>query len=249
MNAHDVRINSNFRQVDKDYLKELEKYFDNGIGLTIDKLCAFAKYAPMGEINKFIARYEIFKKILNINGSIVECGVFFGGGLMAWANFSSILEPLNHLRKIIGFDTFSGFPSINKEKDAEDAKEGDLSWESYEDLLKCIEVYNMFRPLGHIPKVELVKGNILETVDKYLSENKHLVISLLYLDVDLYEPTKVAIEKFLPRMPKGAIIAFDELNIKNWPGETLAVLDTIGINNLKIERFNFYPQISYAVLD
>ena len=71
---------------------------------------------------------------------------------------------------------------------------------------------------------------------------------MLYLDFDLYEPTKIAIEHFRPRMPKGAVIAFDELAQANWPGETRAVLDMIGLHNLKVERLPFHPQISFAEL-
>ncbi|MDE2016823.1 MAG: hypothetical protein KGI57_03860, partial [Hyphomicrobiales bacterium] len=82
-----------------------------------------------------------------------------------------------------------------------------------------------------------------------VKKNDHLVVALLYLDFDLYEPTKMAIETFVPRMPKGSIIAFDELNQKHWPGETRAVLDTVGLRNLRIRRFPFTPQISYAILE
>ena len=82
-----------------------------------------------------------------------------------------------------------------------------------------------------------------------MHRNPHTIVSLLYLDFDVYEPTRIALENFIPRMPKGAIIAFDELNAPNWPGETLAVLETVGIRNLRIERFQFDTLISYAVLE
>ena len=120
---------------------------------------------------------------------------------------------------------------------------------SYDDLQKCIRLYDLNRAIGHIPKVELVPGNALETIPKYLEENPHLVVALLYLDFDLYEPTKIAIETFLPRMPKGAIIGFDELDETPWPGETLAVLDTVGLRNLRIQRFPFVSGFSFAVLE
>jgi len=71
----------------------------------------------------------------------------------------------------------------------------------------------------------------------------------LYLDFDIYQPTKVAIENFLPRMPKGSIIVFDEINNPDFVGEPKAVLDTIGISNLKIKRFSFNTFMSYAVLE
>ena len=81
-----------------------------------------------------------------------------------------------------------------------------------------------------------------------MADNPHLVVSVLFLDFDLYEPTKVALEHFIPRMPKGAIIAFDELDNPIWPGETQALMDTVGINRLRIERLPWDPYIGYAVV-
>ena len=106
----------------------------------------------------------------------------------------------------------------------------------------------MNRAISHIPKVELVKGDICATAEQYVDENPHLVVSLLYLDVDLYEPTRRALEIFVPRMPKGAIIAFDELNAKIFPGETAAVDEVLGLRNLEIKRFPFDSYVSYAVI-
>lgn len=249
----EVHLPQNQLPKDAEYYSRLNQYFAEGMGTNLDKLRAFTKYVPIAEINRFLAKSMLFQKTLNVQGSIVECGVFFGGGLMTWATLSSIFEPLNHTRKVIGFDTFEGFVSISEKDKAEQNKdfavEGGLRVTSYEDLQQCIEIYDGFRPLGHIPKVQLVKGDVTKTMTDYLAENQHLVVSLLYLDFDLYEPTKFAIETLLPRMPKGAILAFDQLNIKNWSGETLAVLETVGINNLKIERFTFQPQISFAVIE
>lgn len=76
-----------------------------------------------------------------------------------------------------------------------------------------------------------------------------MVVGLLYLDFDIYKPTKVALENFLPRVPKGSIIVFDEINNKDWVGESKAVLDTIGFSNLRIKRFNFNTYMSYTVLE
>ena len=96
--------------------------------------------------------------------------------------------------------------------------------------------------------MELVEGDIVNTAPADIKENPHLVISMLYLDVDLYEPTKVMLETFLPVMPKGAMIVFDELNAKMFPGETIAVDEILGIRNLEIKRFTFDSYVSYAVI-
>jgi hypothetical protein len=64
----------------------------------------------------------------------------------------------------------------------------------------------------------------------------------------MYKPTRLALELFLPRIPRGGIIVFDELNEEAFPGETLAVLDKLPLNSLRIRRFPFEPRISYAVI-
>ena len=247
-----VHIPQHQRKADNTYYEELSAYFETSIGTSLDKLRSFTKYTPVAELNRLLAKNEIFKKILNIHGNVIECGVFMGGGLMSWANFSAIYEPLNHTRKIIGFDTFEGFVGVN-EKDQGNYNntnlvEKGLEVNSYDDLKKCIEVFDIYRPLGHIQKVELVKGDVTNTFNEFLQQNQHTLVALLYLDFDLYEPTRLALKTFLPRMPKGAIIAFDELNQKFWPGETIGLLEELNINNYKIERFTFQPQISYIIL-
>lgn len=234
------------------YRKKLEIYFKEGIGSNVEKLENFCKFVPRQTLTRFISKYEIFKKVINVQGSIVECGVLFGGGLFTWAQLSSILEPVNHQRKIIGFDTFKGFTSLA----AEDKKgksvfsmKGKLALDSYNDIIRCTELYDMNRSLNHIEKVVLVKGDINITVPRYIEENPHLIVSLLYLDVDIFNPTVTALKHLLPRMPRGAVVAFDELNADNWPGETMAVIQEVGLNNLRIKRFPFDTHISYAVIE
>jgi len=235
--------------IELDYYQNLERYINNSPGNIVEKFKNFTKYVPRQDLTRFLVRYEIFKKILNLSGSIVECGILHGTGLMTFAHLSSIFEHLNHERKIIGFDTFEGFPNESSVHDNKDyAKKGEFAINSYADLIECIKLYDTNRFLNHLPKVEIVKGDILETVPKYLEKNPHIVVSLLYLDVDLYEPTKVCLDHFVPHMPKGSVIVFDEINDKNWPGETKALLKTIGIRNLRLQRFTFDTKVSYAVL-
>src|SRR5262249_28589713 len=156
-------------------------------------------------------------------------------------------EPVNHTRKIIGFDTFEGFPSLN-DKDvignSDHLSVGGLNAGAFADIQQGVALYDVNRPLNHIPKIELVKGDITHTMPAYVKANPHLVVALLYLDVDLYEPTKMALECLVERMPRGAVIVFDELNTKLFPGETLAVHEVLGLHRLRIERFPFDSYVS-----
>ena len=237
---------------DLNQFKKINDFFIQDGGSILNKIDAFPKYATRQSIANFLTKYELFRQILNVNGSIIEAGVLYGGGTLAWAKLSSILEPVNHTRKIIGFDTFEGFPSID-EKDSKGTdgsliEVGALKGSTYDSVLEAVSIYDENRPLNHIPKVELVRGDIAKTAPNYVIENPHLVVSMLYLDVDLYEPTKIMLDTFLPKMPKGAIIVFDELNAKMFPGETVAVNEVIGIRNLEIKRFPFHSYVSYAVI-
>jgi hypothetical protein len=233
------------------YMEALEqKVCDSALSI-LERMISFPMYVPRQTLATFLYKYELFKKVLNVHGSIVECGVAYGAGLMTFAQFSAILEPVNYTRKIIGFDTFMGFPGIS----AQDAgsrdkhcKKGGMAVDTYAELQQCIELYDENRQVSHIPKVELVKGDAKKTIPSYIEKNPHLVVSLLYLDFDVYDPTLIALKNFVPRMPKGAIIAFDELCHPEWPGETVAVMEEIGINNLRIQRVPFDTTRSYAVL-
>ncbi len=238
-------------RVEKNVSKQLESVFLNCIDSVETKLDNFPKYIREQQLRRLFALYEIFKKILPVKGSVIECGVYGGFGLMSWALMSSILEPVNLNRRIYGFDTFEGFPSIGSKDQSRhsEIKRGDLATQSYDELEQILKIYDTNRFIGHIKKGHLIKGDAVKTIPEFVQDNKHLVVSLLFLDFDLFEPTKVAIEQFIPRMPKGSIVAFDELDNPIWPGETQALLETIGINNLRIERLDFDPYIGYAIIE
>jgi hypothetical protein len=230
----------------------MERVFESSAGSLAERIDGFPKFASRQAIAKFLARSEIFKHVLDVNGSIVECGVLHGAGLLTWAKLSSIHEPANHVRKVIGFDTFEGFPSISEKDrvggDSSHLGVGGLAGSALDDVRAAVELYDQNRPIAHIPKVELVQGDICTTAAAYVAEHPHLVVAMLYLDLDLYEPTKAALEAFVPRMPKGAVLVFDELNASMFPGETLAVDEVLGLRSLRIRRFPFDSYVSYAIL-
>lgn len=238
---------------EKNFVGNLSEAF-NSSNLPLQlKLQNFARHVRRQDIARTIAKYEIFKLSLPVNGSIVECGVFAGGGLMAWLHFSSILEPYNHTRKIVGFDTFSGFTALDaKDCDlgsSEHLHEGGLKINNsvVDEIKHLVSLHDRNRPLGHIHKVELVPGDACKTIPSYIESHPHLLISLLYLDFDIYQPTKTALEHLYPRVVKGGIVAFDELNCPEFPGETTALLETLDLTQVKLCRFPFDPYISYFV--
>jgi hypothetical protein len=226
--------------------------FEESLCSVDKKLSNFPKYVRRQNIARFLVQTEIFKLQLPVKGSIVECGVHHGGGVMTWAKLSTTLEPYNYHRKIIGFDTFEGFPGVAPidELNHPNVKVGMFSeaYNIYDELNACIDEYDENRFLNHIPKIELVKGDANLTIPAYIESNPHLLVSLLYLDFDIYEPTVKALKTLLPRMPKGAILAFDEINNQDWPGETMALLEELNIKDCELRCFEYEPNISFMVI-
>jgi hypothetical protein len=234
------------------YAARMEQCIAESPFSNLERLQNFTLYTPRQDLTNFLVRYEIFKRVLAVQGSIVECGVLRGGGLMAWAQFSAIFEPTNHQRRVVGFDTFTGFPKLSKQdrsSESDQARPGGLAVDSYDHLQHCVELYDMNRFIGHVPKVELVRGDSVKTIPQYLKENPQLIVSLLYLDFDIYQPTLAALKAFVPRMPKGSVIAFDELNLKDWRGESIAVLEALRLRDYRIERCSFGSVISFAQIE
>jgi hypothetical protein len=229
-----------------------EEIFNTFGGTFNKKMDNFEKFVPRQAISRFLARYELFKMIKDVKGDIIECGVYHGGGVMAWAKLSTILEPYALYRNIIGFDTFEGFPNIHDE-DASEWKNRNLkekalnpNFDVKKELEELIKNYDDNRYLGNFPKIELVKGDAIKTIPEYVEKNPQLTISLLFLDFDLYNPTKIALKYLFPRVVKGGIVVFDEVNNKLWPGETKAIFEKFGgFNKLDIKKFNFEPKVAY----
>ncbi len=218
------------------------------------KLDNFPKYVRRQTLSRFLARYELFKMQLGVSGSIIECGVHHGGGLFAWAKLSAALEPYAIHRRIYGFDTFCGFPDTgahdrpNEPNPVSTVGGFDPGYDVYDELTQLISEHDHNRYLADVKKVFLVRGDATKTIPEFVERNSYLLVSLLFMDFDLYEPTRVALEHFTPRMGKGAILAFDDINNAWWPGETTALLETLGVKAHRLERFPMDPNITYIVL-
>jgi hypothetical protein len=71
---------------------------------------------------------------------------------------------------------------------------------------------------------------------QYLEDHPETIIALAYFDFDLYEPTRDCLEQIKDRLTKGSVVAFDELNDPDSPGETLALMEVLGLRNVRLKR-------------
>lgn len=254
MTEKDLKIEV-FRGTSKEELSSREKFFH------LFKECPIPDFEFLSNLGLFIKRqdlsrifvmHELYKKILDVNGIIIEFGVRWGQNLALFESFRGIYEPYNYTRKIIGFDTFSGFPSIHpKDGYSEIIKPGAYSVTKDYDIYleKILSFHESESPIPHIQKFQLIKGDAMIELKKYLEEHPETIVALAYFDFDLYEPTKKCLELIESHLTKGSVIGFDELNYSDYPGETLALKEVFGLNKYKIHRFNFSPSESYITID
>jgi hypothetical protein len=195
---------------------------------------------------------EIYRKILGVHGVIMEFGVRWGRNLALFESLRGIHERFNHNRKIVGFDTFEGFPSTHeKDGDADIVRVGayDVT-EKYEDFLAEILAYHeQESPISHVRKFELVKGDASVTVENYLQTHPETIVALAYFDLDIYEPTRKCLELLKNHVTRGSVLVFDELNLHEFPGETLALKDVFGLDRFRIQRSPYGSMQSYLVIE
>ena len=236
----------------RDLEKERVDYFNNAVGSVSDKLNSLARFISRQNFAKYFCYYEIFRKTQGTLGSILECGVYYGNGLMTYANLAAALEPYNYQCKIIGFDTFAGDRGVQEIDSANPLfrrEEKDFYAESYQDLQRAIAIYDRDRPLNHLPKVELVKGDLCATAANFVANNQSLTIRILHLSVNLYAPTRAALQAFLPRISRGGAVVIHGLNYTA-TGASQALFEQFSDwRQLKLQTFDFYPNICYYLVD
>jgi len=204
------------------------------------------------DLSRILMLNDMYKKIVNLHGIVCEFGVLWGNSLALFESFRGMYEPYNYNRKIVGFDTFEGFPSVHeKDGNSKIIEKGAYSTtKNYDEYLdKILKYHESESPISHMKKFELVKGDATVTIKKYLKDNPETIIAFAYFDFDIYEPTKACLEAILPHLTKGAVIGFDEINFHDFPGETIAFNEVLGINKYKIHRDVNNPIPSYIIYE
>jgi hypothetical protein len=204
------------------------------------------------DMSGILFKNEVYKKILDVHGIVVEFGVRWGQNLALFESFRGIYEPFNHSRRIVGFDTFEGFPSVHKK----DGNAGIISKGAYpvtagykNYLEEVLNYHEQESPISNIRKYDLIKGDAVVEIKKYLAGNPETIIALAYFDFDIYKPTKECLKAIIKHLTKGSIIVFDQLNVHHFPGETLALKEVLGLDKFCIRRCPYSSVVSYIVIE
>ncbi len=199
-------------------------FYENGFYLTSQPY----------RLGNILAHYEIYKMVSNLPGGVMEIGVFKGGSLIQWATFRELLEN-EKSRKIVGFDVFGPFPETNKIQ-SDKVFIRNWNYQFANDFISEDEIIASLK-LKNIGNVHLIKGDVCDTIPKYLNDNPAFRISLLHIDTDVYDPCKVVLDHCWDRIVPGGVILFDDY--ATIEGETVAIEEFIEGKGIILNKFPF----------
>jgi len=215
----------------------------------------FGKYREFTMISsdRHKANLEIVERFSNIDGAVVECGVWRGGMI------ASIAEILGENRSYYLFDSFEGLPPAGR-WDGEKAKDYQADVDAPEYFDNCaaeMSFAEVAMRMSGATDVNFIKGwfdltvGVTEIGRHRVSASGHVVgsesappsascssssfaesIAVLRVDGDWYESTKVCLDGLYEKVVPGGVVIFDDYDY--WDGCTLAVHDFLAERKLPV---------------
>lgn len=200
------------------YPSDFEEFHRN----IIDKVLPFTMTSP----ERLFGLIQAVQYVIHhqIEGDIVECGVWKGGSMLATAE---VLIRLNSTAKnLYLYDTFEGMSAPSDEDISYDNqlaekllisntnKEDNLVW-----AYSTLDTVKQTMSLSSYPKDKIyyIQGKVEDTIPNIVPEK----IAILRLDTDWYESTKHELVHLFPKLVKGGIIIIDDYGY--WKGARKAV--------------------------
>jgi len=189
-------------------------------------------------IAKMLAYYELYKIASKVKGDFVLGGIFRGISTVEFSTFINLFE--NSLKqKLIVFDEFKKFPKNNNDLKSltviKQMGERGITKSQLTSVLKNKKIKN----------VELIKGKITKTVSDYVSSHPKLKISLLNMDVDIYDRELISLKILYPFVTKGGVIILNDYGVFDY--ETKIIDNFFKNKNLKIKKLSFSKTPSYII--
>ncbi len=242
----DAETRSTNNKRDDDHWDRLEDLIGRA-GLSLrEVLVDYAAFMRRRDLPKLLCRYELFKKIEHLPGSIAELGVFRGAGLFTWGNLLETFCPGDRTRLVYGFDHFQGYKDLTKEDGAAggwiDETIGRMV--SDEDFLReLIDLRTADNLLPGVERCRIIDGEITETVADFAANNMGVRLSMLYFDIGPHDPTAAALEHLYPLVMTGGIVAFNSYGMPPWQGEADAIENYFTTRGgvPKMQKFPFSP--------
>lgn len=234
-----------YKKRDAELWNKLEEIVSAQNASLRDILSNWPAYIQRRSLPRFLAHYELFKKIIDIPGSIIDLGVYKGASFFTWANLLETFIVGDRSRKVYGFDSFAGLKPDqfdDKQDGKRDGRDGKEDWgyrASAEAVHQLAALHNEDNLLPGIERCVLIEGDVFDTVPRFIQENPGLRIALLYFDMDLYRPTVFCLKHLYPLVCKGGVVCFDEYALVPWEGETRGVEEFFGDSAPRFSKMPF----------
>lgn len=164
--------------------------------------------------HKMVKKFELYYEVKDLIGDIVEFGVFKGGGMGLFLKLTDMYES-NSLTTVIGFDFFNKSNTLTEL--------GGINKSSMENILDRVEHDDLLikQVDDNLSKINnkrylLIEGEAVNECKKYILETPGQRIKLLYMDLDIGEPTYKILEMLWKKVVKGGIVVFDEYAYNRW---------------------------------
>jgi len=234
----ETRLGIRASEVQRQNRENLKRLFAETPLPADDLLVNLPLYMRSSIVSKLLWVNELYELIAPLPGLVMEFGTWWGANLALFESLRAVHEPYNFNRRVIGFDTFSGYPEAKPEDGTDElVHQGAYSVGSaYRDHLEAVlDYHEAENPMSNIRKYELVEGDATETIGTYLDAHP--------------ETTKACLEAIRPYLARGAVLAMDELNTAEFPGETVAYREVLGLDRYEMRRSRFLPDRTYVIID
>lgn len=211
-----------------------------------DALFNLGLFCRSGLLVKFLLLHDLYQRFSKIPGLFVEFGCWYGQNLVLLENLRAIHEPFNKQRRIVAFDTFSGY------KEGRFAQGGQydtgLAYKDY--LAQLLKTHQQMNVYGHMPiDHELIQGDVCETAPAYFAKHPEATVAFAFFDMGPYAPTKAALLSIKPHLIPGSILLLDEFTWHETPGEAVAFLEVFGQKGYRLTKCPLYPSKAIVEFD
>lgn len=206
----------------------------------------FYRRCQTDRMSKFLAHAKLYELSLGLPGHFAEAGVFKGASFCRFRKLGRLFHP-DHTRRFIGFDVFGKFPAPEY---GPDKAELERQWliDGSQSISKA-ELHELLREQGLVDNVDLVEGDVRETIARYLAERQQMSFAIVNIDLDLYEPTKAALRQLFPLVVRGGVVILDDY--EGFPGAKRAVDEYLAEQKRseRIQKFSFAYTPCFLIKD
>ncbi len=213
-----------------------------------DSFNSFIISSDLKLFSKLYSKFKLVELVKDIPGDIVELGVFKGSGLFAWLKINALCN-INS-KKVYGFDAFDIDQVLsNLDGMQRDMMSNLFSQRSFKPNDTSINYFSFLEATLEkcgFQNCHLIKGDVLDTIPKFVKSNPGFRASIVNFDLDNDKPTFKCLESLWDRITPGGIAIFDEYAVNQWD-ESNAVDRFLKNKDIKLISTGFQAPTAYLI--